>query len=256
MTSRLLAGDTTEIPVLDVGVQPMCPSTVIDWIDDRVGESALLLNHNLHSLYIHQTSEEFRAAYAMSDATLVDGFPVLLAVNYIRLREKKGLVARDKRTGSLDWIRLLGRSRKVRRIAVLGASKNSNLHACQYIRSLDPRFVVQGWDGYDEMSLLRDSGFRDLHRFEPDLVLLGLGMPLQEEVIVKAGTEMPDAVVATVGGAIDQLSGVQKSAPRWMGRVGVEWIFRLVHDPRRLYHRYLVEPWLLARAVRRPKVRA
>jgi N-acetylglucosaminyldiphosphoundecaprenol N-acetyl-beta-D-mannosaminyltransferase len=52
-------------------------------------------------------------------------------------------------------------------------------------------------------------------------------------------------VTFTVGGAFDYEAGVQRPSPRWMGQVGMEWLFRLVVDPRRLFTRYCVEPWHL-----------
>ena len=52
-------------------------------------------------------------------------------------------------------------------------------------------------------------------------------------------------MVLPVGAAFDYEAGVQTAAPRWMGRLGVEWLFRLVSAPRRLFTRYCVEPWSL-----------
>jgi hypothetical protein len=54
----------------------------------------------------------------------------------------------------------------------------------------------------------------------------------------------------SVGAAFDYEAGVQRTAPRWTGRLGLEWLFRLAADPRRLFRRYCVEPWfLIGRAI-------
>ena len=66
-------------------------------------------------------------------------------------------------------------------------------------------------------------------------------MPLQE-TFVAATTPEPPAIYATVGGAISYIAGVTTLAPRWLGGVGLEWAWRLLHSPRRLARRYLVEP--------------
>jgi N-acetylglucosaminyldiphosphoundecaprenol N-acetyl-beta-D-mannosaminyltransferase len=73
-----------------------------------------------------------------------------------------------------------------------------------------------------------------------------MGMPRQEAWIADNLAALPDCVVFNVGAAFDYEAGAQKAAPRWMGRLGVEWLFRLVSDPRRLFVRYCVEPWRLA----------
>jgi N-acetylglucosaminyldiphosphoundecaprenol N-acetyl-beta-D-mannosaminyltransferase len=53
-------------------------------------------------------------------------------------------------------------------------------------------------------------------------------------------------VIFSVGAAFDYEAGAQKAAPRWMGRLGLEWLYRLIADPRRLFRRYLIEPWALS----------
>ena len=70
-------------------------------------------------------------------------------------------------------------------------------------------------------------------------------MPRQELWIVQNLAALPDAVILPVGAAFDYEAGAQKAAPRWMGPLGLEWLFRLAADPRRLFVRYCVEPWFL-----------
>ncbi len=70
-------------------------------------------------------------------------------------------------------------------------------------------------------------------------------MPLQEAWISRHYDELNAAAVLPVGAAFDYEAGVQRAAPRVLGRLGLEWLYRLAADPRRLFHRYLVEPWTL-----------
>jgi N-acetylglucosaminyldiphosphoundecaprenol N-acetyl-beta-D-mannosaminyltransferase len=53
--------------------------------------------------------------------------------------------------------------------------------------------------------------------------------------------------IFNVGGLFDYIAGVTATPPRWMGRFGLEWLFRLASDPTRLWRRYLVEPWFVFR---------
>jgi N-acetylglucosaminyldiphosphoundecaprenol N-acetyl-beta-D-mannosaminyltransferase len=80
---------------------------------------------------------------------------------------------------------------------------------------------------------------------------VGMGMPRQEQWLEHNYDALDARVLIPVGAAFDYEAGVQKAAPRWTGRFGVEWAFRFVHDPTRLFHRYFIEPWrLIPAAVR------
>ncbi|MCA1379196.1 WecB/TagA/CpsF family glycosyltransferase, partial [Bradyrhizobium sp. IC4060] len=84
---------------------------------------------------------------------------------------------------------------------------------------------------------------------DPQLILVGMGMPLQEAFLTRNLAQMPNAYIATVGGAVDYVAGAAKLSPRWLGRFGLEWAWRFAHDPLRLYGRYLIEPVKLASAI-------
>lgn len=75
---------------------------------------------------------------------------------------------------------------------------------------------------------------------QPDLIWVGLGSPKQELFMAGAAPRFPGALLVGVGAAFDFLSGRVPQAPRWMQRGGLEWLFRLGTEPRRLGRRYLV----------------
>jgi N-acetylglucosaminyldiphosphoundecaprenol N-acetyl-beta-D-mannosaminyltransferase len=109
-------------------------------------------------------------------------------------------------------------------------------------------------DGYFDMAAdSADSvAIRDeIEAFAPDVVMVGMGMPRQEAWVVRNHALIKPCAIFTVGAAFDYEAGVQKAAPRWMGRLGVEWLFRLVVDPMRLFRRYCIEPWSLIPAALR-----
>jgi N-acetylglucosaminyldiphosphoundecaprenol N-acetyl-beta-D-mannosaminyltransferase len=73
-----------------------------------------------------------------------------------------------------------------------------------------------------------------------DLVLVALGAPKQELWIAEATPELRPAVLLGIGAAIDFIAGTAKRAPSWMSRSGLEWLYRLVQEPRRMWRRYLL----------------
>ncbi len=74
----------------------------------------------------------------------------------------------------------------------------------------------------------------------PDVVWVGLSTPKQERWMFAHRTQLGVPVMAGVGAAFDFISGTAKQAPSWMRENGLEWLFRLAHEPRRLWRRYVL----------------
>jgi N-acetylglucosaminyldiphosphoundecaprenol N-acetyl-beta-D-mannosaminyltransferase len=80
----------------------------------------------------------------------------------------------------------------------------------------------------------------------PDVVWVGIGSPKQEQWMARMRPLLEAPVLIGVGAAFDFHSGTVPQAPLWMQRRGLEWLFRLGSDPRRLWRRYLIDnPWFL-----------
>ena len=77
-------------------------------------------------------------------------------------------------------------------------------------------------------------------RAAPDVLWVGLGAPKQERWMHEHKNRLDVPVLVGVGAAFDMLSGRRKQAPRWMRDHGLEWLFRLLQEPRRLWRRYLI----------------
>ena len=104
-----------------------------------------------------------------------------------------------------------------------------------------------------------ENGFLDVETYvalasahRPALIVLGMGMPRQEEVASALRTALTFPCLIVCGGAIiDFLGGKTPRSPLWMRRIGMEWLFRLAMEPRRLFQRYVIgNPLFLKRAVR------
>jgi N-acetylglucosaminyldiphosphoundecaprenol N-acetyl-beta-D-mannosaminyltransferase len=90
-----------------------------------------------------------------------------------------------------------------------------------------------------------------IHKAKPDVLWVAFGLPKQELWISQHLKELNIPVAVAVGAAFGFLSGKVKRAPRWMGRAGFEWLWRLAHEPRKLWHRDFVEgSRFLAHAIR------
>jgi N-acetylglucosaminyldiphosphoundecaprenol N-acetyl-beta-D-mannosaminyltransferase len=79
-----------------------------------------------------------------------------------------------------------------------------------------------------------------INALQPDIIWVGLGTPKQDYWLAQHRPMLNAPVLVAVGAAFDMLSGSIPQAPRWMQRAGLEWLFRLRREPRRLAYRYLV----------------
>ena len=232
------------IPVLGVDATPLTVSEMTATLNRFVAEGVTrtVVGHNLHSVTLFHSDPEFRALYEDSDVVLLDGAPVLLL--WGRSGDADGPVM-DYRLGSTDWIPALGNVEGLERIAVIGAGAEANAKAVARLAGIVPDAKVAGMPGEGWNDEIEDQAVAWLAELRPQLVLIGLGMPLQEMVLRRRLDALPPAVYCAVGGAIEQIAGIQKLAPRWLGRLGLEWAWRLMLHPRRVAYRVFGEPWVL-----------
>ncbi|ABM06843.1 MULTISPECIES: WecB/TagA/CpsF family glycosyltransferase [Micrococcaceae] len=238
------------VPVLDVDATPLRVNELIEAMGGLIasGTTATVLGHNLHSITLLHSRPDVRSLYEGSPIVLLDGAPVAMLWGFAHKRQLQplGEGTMAYRLGSMDWIPELGKVEGLERVAVVGAGRAANTTAVARLRAIVPGATVDGMPGEGWDSALEDAVVDWLTDFRPQLVLIGLGMPLQETVLHRRLPELPPALYCAVGGAIEQVAGIQKLAPRWLGRLGLEWAWRLVLHPGRVAYRVFVEPWKLA----------
>ena len=88
----------------------------------------------------------------------------------------------------------------------------------------------------------------------PLLCFLAMGAPRQERFAARGRAAAPEAGFVSIGAGLDFFAGHQRRAPRWVRRIAMEWLWRMLSNPRRLALRYLrcglVLPWLFAQSAR------
>lgn len=96
---------------------------------------------------------------------------------------------------------------------------------------------IHSFNGYADLRRLRKN-LDELAALSPEVILVGLGAGLQEEVAVEFHTACPEAIVCTVGGWLDQLAQSDHYFPRWVHKLRLGWLWRIIHEPRRVLRRY------------------
>lgn len=228
----------------------------IHWCDDPSAYE--LLTANLASVNPARTRiVGFVNAHAMNIAADNDDFGHHLAEADVLLRDGVGLAIlarlRGREAGlnmnGTDFIPVLMRRFDARPIALLGTLEATAAAAARKLRSdIAPRSAVFSMNGFEPVNAYVDA----MGRERPALIVLGMGMPKQEAVAVALRDRLSHPCLIVCGGAIlDFMAGRASRAPLWMRESGLEWAYRLIHEPRRLFARYVVgNPKFLSRALR------
>lgn len=117
--------------------------------------------------------------------------------------------------------------------AEVAASLKHRFSAIQVAGTYSPPFRRLSREEDDEIVAM-------ISRAAPDVLWVGLGAPKQEWWMHEHRSKLNVPVVVGVGAAFDMISGSRRQAPKWMRENGLEWLFRLFQEPRRLWRRYLI----------------
>jgi N-acetylglucosaminyldiphosphoundecaprenol N-acetyl-beta-D-mannosaminyltransferase len=129
-------------------------------------------------------------------------------------------------------------------VYLLGGAPGAAERAARSLRRRFPGLVIAGWHcpayGFEAHPAQALEVRNRVIAARPDLVCVGLGFPKQERVIADLRPYLPASWFLGCGAAIGFAAGTLRRAPRWMQRAGLEWLWRLGSEPRRLARRYLV----------------
>ena len=115
-----------------------------------------------------------------------------------------------------------------------------------------PGLLISGvQDGYFDREKDKDNVIKMINSSNADILLVAFGAPLQEKWIDENCSQLNVKVQMGVGGLFDFFSGQNKRAPKWMREIGIEWVFRIMQEPKRLWKRYVIgNPVFLYRVVK------
>ena len=197
------------------------------------GKKHKVMYANVHSLNSAWEDPELRRILNSADLLYCDGAGVKLGARLL------GKELPERMTGA-DWIYDLSEMCEAKGIStyLLGGEPGVAANAAERLKSLYPRLAIAGTHhGYfnDDAEVVEKINER-----KPDILFVGLGTPLQERWIENNFAALDVAVVWGVGALVDFVAGKVPRAPRWMLDHGMEWLFRLMVEPRRMWRRYLI----------------
>jgi exopolysaccharide biosynthesis WecB/TagA/CpsF family protein len=245
VSSRADVPATHTVDCLGVPVAQTNVASMTSWVFEAASERSArtVFFANAHTLNVASRDGEFRHILQTSDLVLNDGIGLNV---YARLA---GTAFEENMNGTdlLPSIFAAAAERDKQLTVFLFGAKPG--HAEKAARTIEQRFpttkVVGVQSGYDHSGVIEA-----IRAVSPDLLLVGMGNPLQEKWITAHQSELNAGVVFGIGALIDFLSGEIVRAPRLVRALRIEWIFRLAQEPRRLASRYLKgNPLFLVRAI-------
>lgn len=203
------------------------------------GRGGIVVTPNIDHLRQLTRHPELEALYRQADIVVADGMPLVWASKI------QGLALPERVAGSeLVWSLTAEAALRGKSIFLLGGGPGACEAAEARLRECYPgaRFAGHlcppiGFE-YDPSQIERIRN--TLREAQPDIVYVALGFPKQERLTAYLQSEFPSMWFLGVGFSLSFVSGQVRRAPGWMINLGLEWLHRLIQDPRRLASRYLV----------------
>lgn len=219
-------------------------SAICEAVDNK--QTFVIGSQNGHGIYTYLTDDKFRELHNDPRTFVhIDGMPV------VWLGKLCGLpFERCHRTAWTDHMHPLLQlaERNSWRVYYVAGEIEVFRRSLLSLRRFYPSLDIQGHPGYfDAATESADNQeiLRAVRAFDPHVVIVGMGMGRQEGWVRDNLDQLGTRVVITCGACIDYLADVETPVPRWIGRIGLEWLFRLLKHPNQMWKRYLLEPWII-----------
>lgn len=202
-------------------------------------DSKLLINTlNAHSYNVTQRDKVFSEALQKSDVLIPDGVSVVWALRYLTGEKLNKVAGADLFSFEMNRLQLisgscffLGSSEAIlHKIKERASREYPNIN----IYSYSPAFKAEFSAEENEVMI------NTINAVEPDVLFVGMTAPKQEKWAYKHFDELKVGHVCCIGAVFDFYAGTVSRAPQWMINIGLEWLYRLIKEPRRMWKRYLI----------------
>ena len=187
---------------------------------------------NPETFMMSEKDEEMKKMLLDKDTTIVpDGIGIVKAARMINYDVKERIAGIDIANKLLEYGNELNKS-----IYLFGAKQEVIDSMKEVLKNNYPNLDIVGTsNGYEKD---KDKVFDKIVKVKPDIVLVALGIPLQEKLIYKNLDKFDKGIFVGVGGSFDVISGHKKRAPKIFIKLNLEWLYRIIKEPKRLKRFY------------------
>lgn len=221
-------------------------SKILDFAKNRI--SSYVCVANVHMLVEAHKNPNFARVVNDADIAVPDGMPIAKSMGYLY-----GI--RQDRIAGLEIIQhlLYEASQKHIKVGFYGGTQQIQEETKKYVQNNFPKVEVTHYKPHPfrELSEEEEKDLADgFNTSGTQILFVATGCPRQEKWMALQKGQI-NACMIGIGGALTVVTGIKKNAPEWMRRNSLEWLFRLILEPRRLFKRYAVTNstfiWLLAK---------
>jgi N-acetylglucosaminyldiphosphoundecaprenol N-acetyl-beta-D-mannosaminyltransferase len=213
---------------------------ITNWLLDSKTICKYVVTPNVDHVVNFQTNPSLRDSYQQASLVVTDGRPVLWAARLLGVPLPGTVPGSDLVPAIFDQLQLKQAPIKV---FLLGAMPGVADRAKRIIHERWPIIEVVGTlspdFGFERDELQGESICKAVNVSQAELLVLGLGSPKQELWIAKYHAKLTVKAALCVGATIDFIAGEVTRAPVWMRKVGLEWLYRVLQEPKRLAKRYM-----------------
>ncbi len=212
---------------------------IMDLASDKEGKHYIVTANADHVVRL-QKDVEFQQVYAAADMVVADGMPLLW------IEESLAAPMKERVTGA-DLFPAVCREAATKGFSIffLGGMEDTAQKAAEAMQEKYPGLKVAGYlspgRGFEENSEEMERIFSRVGETEPDILMVCFGAPRSEKFIYHHRDELVFRVALPFGAGIDFAAGKVKRAPEWMQKLGMEWLYRFLQEPGRLFKRYFIE---------------
>lgn len=232
--SRIRGGFSVIVKTVPILGVPIHPHTYDSWLDHIATwiQAADRLYHvctvNPEFVIIAQSDPAFYRVLCQADACLADGTGLFLASRWLkhplpsRVTGSDGVPKLAERAAQAGW-----------RLFLLGAAPGVADQAAAKLQVVHPALQIVGTYAGSPADTEAEAILAMVNASGADVLLVAYGAPKQDRWIAQHRDQLQVKVAMGVGGSLDFIAGVIPRAPRWMRRLGIEWLFRLLRQPSR-----------------------
>jgi len=226
-----------EIDIFEIKINPVKRSDLVAVIKSNLEKGIQTTQFGVNSATINELIENEEYRHAINDADLlnIDGMSVVWGLRYLGYKVPERVATPDLADDLIEIAEKQNFS-----IFLLGANESILALCVKNLKKSFPGILIAGsHDGYykqeNELQII------DLiNKARPDILLIGMPSPKKELFCQKYKTQLNVKYILGVGGYFDIISGRIKRAPKWMQNIGLEWTYRLIQEPERMWRRYLI----------------
>ena len=208
-----------------------------DCLDARLtqAEPKLVFATNGHAIALAAQDREFRDTFNQADIIHADGQAVVFASRFT----STPIPERSATTDFIHDAAALAAEHGLR-FYLLGATEEANAKTAEILERRYPGLKVVGRRHGYFSQFEEDEICDEINLSKPDVIWVGLSVPLEYEFALRNRHRLSAGWLVTCGGCFNFVTGAYKRAPLWMQTCGLEWLFRLAREPKRLFWRYAV----------------